>query len=604
MLFSRAVMLTATFSSFLSKSTSTKRRLNNAFLSGLSMSLSSTTTNKVTDEKSKKRMPITVLSGFLGAGKTSFLQHALNNDQGIRYGLIVNDVASVNVDSKLIRKQSLDSSTGVDTLELQNGCVCCSLAEDMLLSVSKLISLATIKGELYDHIIVECSGIAEPRKIRDLFQEAEDFQSVIMESVKLDTLVTLVDARLFVDEFGSDKKIISRTDLAVNDGDDEGLKTLETGEGQRQITELLLEQVECADIVLINKIDLLSDKSIELPLVMKIIEKVNPSVKVLTCEYGKVADPLSLLGSAGGKGAADFGILDEHRILLQAAAKEVEESKKASQEHAEHVHTEACATNCKDPTHNHDHAEHVHTETCAPDCEDPTHNHDHAEHVHTEACATDCEDPTHNHDHSHGHHDATTAETRFGITSFVYKRRRPFHPVRFSMFLNSIGKLSIKGVSDVKVADALSGGSESTATSASSGGKYPLLRSKGFVWMGTSAHAAYFLSHAGQYLEMTVLGRWWADMNKKDWPPGGEAEITVDFEGPHGDRRQELVFIGQFDESSLVPGNAMVGAKSKKALENVLDSCLLTDIEMKAYENASKKGEDALRELYFPNPKK
>jgi len=105
-------------------------------------------------------------------------------------------------------------------------------------------------------------------------------------------------------------------------------------------------------------------------------------------------------------------------------------------------------------------------------------------------------------------------------------------------------------------------------------------------------------------------------MNKKDWPPGGEAEVTADFEGPHGDRRQELVFIGQFDDKSSDAaasatsgttnggsGAAVVGVKSKKALEQVLDTCLLTDIEMKAYEKASKKGEDALRDLYFPNAK-
>lgn len=181
-------------------------------------SIASTPTSEsnINTNNKKKRMPVTILSGFLGAGKTSFLQHALENDQGMKYGLIVNDVAAVNVDSKLIKKKSLDNDDGVDTLELQNGCVCCSLADDMMLSISKLISLSTIKGTDYDHIIVECSGIAEPRKIRDLFQEAEDYESIIVESIKLDTLITLVDARLFIDEFGSDTKILSKAQLAVS----------------------------------------------------------------------------------------------------------------------------------------------------------------------------------------------------------------------------------------------------------------------------------------------------------------------------------------------------------------------------------------------------
>jgi G3E family GTPase len=111
--------------------------------------------------------------------------------------------------------------------------------------------------------------------------------------------------------------------------------------------------------------------------------------------------------------------------------------------------------------------------------------------------------------------------------------------------------------------------------------------------MATSGAAAYFMSHAGQYLELAVLGRWWADMPKSEWPAGAEAEITVDFEGKHGDRRQELVFIGQFDN----------GENSRKALESVLDSCLLTEEEMIAYESTVTKGEKELRKLFFPETK-
>lgn len=125
--------------------------------------------------------------------------------------------------------------------------------------------------------------------------------------------------------------------------------------------------------------------------------------------------------------------------------------------------------------------------------------------------------------------------------------------------------------------------------------KRALLRSKGFVWMGTSAQAAYFMSHAGQYLELLVLGRWWAAIDRAQWPqqPAVLQDITVDFDGDsaHGDRRQEVVFIGQF---------ARDGGTSQRALEGVLDECLLTDAEMKEYEAVAKQGDDALRSHFAP----
>ena len=226
-------------------------------------------TTMAADHASKT--PITVLSGFLGAGKTTFLTHCLNNRNQLKYGLIVNDVAEVNVDSKLIRHQTSSSSSssassqamasGVETVELQNGCVCCSLAEDLMASVSSLVSLSDMKKVDYDHIIVECSGIAEPRKIRELFQEATDFDSPLMERVQLDTMATVVDAKIFLDLFGSEATLGDNQQLLVTERERasfEGLLDDEQGVGLRKVTELLLEQVECADVILINKIDLLA----------------------------------------------------------------------------------------------------------------------------------------------------------------------------------------------------------------------------------------------------------------------------------------------------------------------------------------------------------
>jgi G3E family GTPase len=118
-------------------------------------------------------------------------------------------MATVNVDAKQIRQQSLGSDDGIDTMELQNGCVCCTLAEDMIASVSKLVSLSEIKGTPYDHIIVECSGIAEPRRIRELFQQAEDYNMGMIKKIQLDTLITLVDASVFLKLFGTNENFYS-----------------------------------------------------------------------------------------------------------------------------------------------------------------------------------------------------------------------------------------------------------------------------------------------------------------------------------------------------------------------------------------------------------
>jgi G3E family GTPase len=386
--------------------------------------------------------------------------------------------------------------------------------------------------------------------------------------------------------------------------------------------------VECSDIVLINKVDLLENPG-DVELVRKVINSINPKARVLTCTRGEVEDPLTLIGSAGAVGAVNWGILDEHRNLVSAVEKaekekdekdEKDEEEKShshsshSHDHSEEVKEVEASTSasadcadpvCNDPTHSHNHR-HNHGEEavdCAdPVCTDPTHDHDHKAHTHgseTSDCADPvCTDPTHNHDHSthtHSHSTtATTAENRFGITSFVYKRRRPFHPIRFSQFLQGMGQLSVKGVGEMGLSKGKAAVPKSAALIQA---KRALLRSKGFVWMGTSGAAAYFMSHAGQYLELLVLGRWWADIPEAEWPAEVLGEITQDFDthGTHGDRRQELVFIGQFSGSGGSEG------QSQRALEEVLDSCLLDDEEFKEYERTVVSGDDALRELFVPD---
>lgn len=317
---------------------------------------------------------------------------------------------------------------------------------------------------------------------------------------------------------------------------------------------------------------------------------INPSAKIISCTRGRVPDPLALVASADGKGAAQLAFLDEHRNLLKAAD---EDNKLDDDHHHDHVHATSCTDeHCTDPSHHHDHShdhDHHHGHEACTHHGDSDHSHSH-DHVHSPSCTVSgCNDPTHDHDHSHSHshnHEETTAQKRFGISSFVYRRRVPFHPIRFSRFLNSLGRLSVSGMSGLTVTGDLDGSDPSLVSA-----RRALMRSKGFIWMSTSKSAAYFMSHAGQYLELNVLGRWWADIPKEEWPQGLDQDIRTDFDGPDGDRRQELVFIGQFGKE---------GGKSKQALEEALDACLLTNEEMAKYKELAPKGDNALVDYFAP----
>ena len=169
---------------------------------------SSATIDEIKESSEESKIiPITILSGFLGSGKTTLLQHLLHNNDGLRIGIIVNDMASVNIDSKLVsRTSSSNGSDYEDMIELSNGCACCSTNGELLNSVSNLITVADLrqKGQ-YDHIVVELSGIAEPQKIRSMFQEASLYGMPLMERVQLDTMVTVVDCGSFLTHLNSKK---------------------------------------------------------------------------------------------------------------------------------------------------------------------------------------------------------------------------------------------------------------------------------------------------------------------------------------------------------------------------------------------------------------
>ena len=413
------------------------------------------------------------------------MHQVLKLNSSSKFGLLVNDVASVNIDSKLIRRDSSARSGTVDTLELQNGCMCCSLADDMMLSIRQFADMAVKKNAFYDHIILECSGIAEPRRIRDLFRDAVSLGNSGLSSVRLDTLATVIDAKVFHDLFGSDDSLDKHKALAVAEGA-QGISqspadTSDQALGMRSVTDLLLEQVECADVIIINKIDLLVDLKNDLERVKSIIQSINPIARIEICSHGLVADPFSVVGSAGGKGVCSMDVVQEHKKFVHAA-----DENSAMDTFSSKSTDHACTDKCTDGHHDHTHDKHLH---------DHTHDHTHDKHLH---------DHTHD-DHTHDkHHSTTTAATRFGISSYVYRRRRPFHPARFFSFLESLGEAGIQNVSSLSPKDKLRPSLGSIKVTMPM--QNVLLRSKGFVWMSSSSGLGYYLSQAGQFLEMNVLG--------------------------------------------------------------------------------------------------
>lgn len=325
---------------------------------------------------SKKLTPVTLLCGYLGAGKTTLMNQVLTNQKGYKVAVIVNDIGEVNVDEALIAKGANITDTS-SIVGLQNGCICCTLKSDLVKQIEDLIST-----KKFDYILIEASGVCEPMPIAQAIEQ--------IDNGRLDNVVSVVDAKRLVDEFAGGDQLLNK-DM-----------------GEEDIESLLVQQIEFCSTLIINKKDLVSED--EMKKVRAVVKALQPHVKVIEASHGEV-DVADILATE----RFDFESVFNSAAWVQHLENDVEDDDDDDDEHEHHHHDH--------DEHDHEHEHHHHDDDDDHD-HDHEHNPKHGEEGHV------CDGHCHHHHHNHEGAD----EDEYGIGNFVYYRRKPFNRMKLEEY--------------------------------------------------------------------------------------------------------------------------------------------------------------------------
>lgn len=430
-----------------------------------------------------KEMPVLLLTGYLGSGKTTLVNRILSNKKGIRFAVIVNDIGEVNIDATLIQQGGIVGQQDDSLVALQNGCICCTLKTDLMKQIVEIM-----KMDKFDYIVIEASGICEPEPIAQTICSMKSIGGVYTEfgTPRLDCIVTVVDALRMADEFGCGESL-ERKDLDEED-----------------IENLIIQQIEFCNIVLLNKASEVSPESLDK--IKKIIREIQTKAQIIECDYTDV-DIEKLLDT----NIFDFRQTEQGAGWIRGIESDVHED-----EH--HHHDEH---DDDDDEHEHHHDEHgdEHDHDGHGHHEDEDEDHDHHDHHGHE---DEDHDEEHHHGHEHHHHHEHHHEheggevEEYGIGTFVYYRRPAFDLNKFDWF---VSKKLPKSV----------------------------IRAKGLCYFSNNTDMSCLFEQAGKQIMLREAGQWYATAPEEDLIRMMRQDPTImkDWDAHYGDRMQKIVFIGQ-----------------------------------------------------------
>lgn len=436
---------------------------------------------------SKKIVPITLLTGYLGSGKTTMLNKILTNKKGLKIAVIVNDIGEVNIDASLIQKGGIVQQKDDSLVALSNGCICCTLKTDLIEQITEIT-----ETNKFDYIVIEASGVCEPMPIAQTINSIPELAKKygLPEICRLDCIVTVVDALRMAKEFA-----------CGNDLERENLE-------EEDIENLIIQQIEFCNVIVLNKVDEVSKE--ELALVRTVVRKLQPKAEIIETNFAEI----------------DFDkVIDSKRFDLQEVAysagwihemEEDDRKRDMEKEHEHHHHHD------HDHEEGHEHCDHEHGHCCHEHDHDHEHEHHHHDHDHEEG-HEHCD-----HEHGHcccGHHHHGEGETEeYGISTFVYFRRKALNLNKFDHYANT---------------------------------KWPksIIRSKGITYFEEDPDMSYMFDQAGTQKRIVKAGQWicTAPKDEQEMMLKENPDLGKDWDDEYGDKMVKIVFIGKdMDKESII----------------------------------------------------